>query len=584
MNTDPGASRISDQETPRGRTLSRRSVAKLAALTLSAQGVAALLAACGGTTAPTATSAPASSAASPAAASSSAASGATGVAKSTSANTSAAKFKAPIVTQGVDPETLDPHFGESGISGNVFANCLEPLIGYDRKMNLVPVLAESWQTMDDKVTWRFKLRQNVQFQNGEPFNADAVKFTIDRTMDAALRAKGLNDPFPDRSGITKVNVIDPFTVDMVLKEPNIVLPVFLTFLYMLEPKYYTATPIQQTALKPIGTGPWQVTEWVKGDHLTLKSFTGYWRGDPGIPEITFKPVPEKATGINMLLAGEADLVGNLAPEDFPTIQGNSKLRTSMAQGSRRVHLGIPANAPKYKDRAIRQALRQAVDYAGIAKALLGPLAPKPRPDVLVAGDTWLNSQLPLPQYSADAAKKALQAANFPFSTKISVYSPAGRYLKDKELAQAVAGNLRSIGLQADAQILDWTVYTDKMRSKEGLDDLYLLGLGSRFYGPEDVSIVTTGQIWDQTHWITDTQNGPVFQKMYKDLIQTFDDKKQHETVNEMQRLFVEESVWLPLWLEPAASGVNKRLTWEDSGGGNRLAFWLQGEDPVKVTA
>ena len=73
---------------------------------------------------------------------------------------------------------------------------MEALIGYDKDMNPVPLLAESWQILDDKVTWRFKLRQNVKFHNGEPFNAEAVKFTIERTMNEDLRKQGLNDPFP----------------------------------------------------------------------------------------------------------------------------------------------------------------------------------------------------------------------------------------------------------------------------------------------------------------------------------------------------------------------------------------------------
>jgi peptide/nickel transport system substrate-binding protein len=495
-----------------------------------------------------------------------------------------AALKTPIVTQGVDPETLDPHFGESGISANIFQNNFETLVHYDRKMNVVPVLAESWQVLDDKVTWRFKLRQNVKFQNGEPFNAESVKFTIERTMNEDLRKQGLNDPFPSRSGITRVNVVDPSTVDLVLKEPNIVLPVFLTFLYMLEPKYYAAKSPQETALAPIGTGPWQVTEWIKGDHLTLKSYPNYWRGDPGIPEIRFKPVPEKATRLNMLLAGEADIVGGLTPEDFPTVESNTRLRMSRATGSRRVHLGIPANVPKYHSRAVRQALVQAIDYDGMAKGLLGPMAPQRRSNVLIAGDGWLHPDLKPVAYNADAAKRALQAANFPMSERISIYSPAGRYLKDKELAQALAGSLRTAGLTAEAQILDWTVYTDRMRADKGLDDLYLLGLGSRFNGPEDASIVTTGQIWDQTHWIEETENGPKFQALYKELLQTTDEKRQKDMVNQLQALFQEEAVWASLWLEPAASGVNKRITWEDSGGGNSLRFWLPNEDPTKVTA
>jgi peptide/nickel transport system substrate-binding protein len=492
--------------------------------------------------------------------------------------------KPPIVTQGVDPETLDPHFGESGVIGNVLNNVLEPLLHYDRNMNIVPVLAESWEVQPDQVTWRFKLRQSVKFQNGEPFNADAVKFTVERTMDSDLRAKGLNDPFPSRSGIAKVNVIDPFTVDMVLKDPNIVMPVFLTFLYVLEPKYYTTKSFQETALQPVGTGPWRVTDWQKGDHLTLQSYSGYWRGDPGIPEIRFKPVPEKSTRLNMLLAGEADVVGGLLPEDFPTVAGDSKLRISRATGSRRVHLGIPTTISRYHTRAVRRALLQAIDYDGLAKGLLGPMAPQRRNNVLTAGDGWLNTQIPLIQYSPDAARQTLQSAGFAFSDKISIYTPEGRYLKDKELATAIAGNLRAIGLNAEAQVLDWTIYTDRMRSDKGLDDLYLLGLGSRFNGPEDASIVTTDQIWDQTHWIQETENGPKFQALYKELLKTSDEAAQKQMVNELQQLFVDEAVWAPLWLEPAASGVNNRFTWEDSGGGNNLRFWLPGEDPARITA
>src|SRR5438093_8504797 len=227
------------------RVATRRRFLARAGVVLGAPALIGLLQAC----APAAPSAPAAPAAQPPTAAP--------ASKAAAPGSGSSSFKTPIVTQGVDPETLDPHFGESGISANVFQNSFETLVHYDRKMNIVPVLAESWQVLDDKVTWRFKLRQNVKFQNGEPFTAEAVKFTIERTMNEDLRKQGLNDPFPGRSGITKVNVVDPSTVDLVLKEPNIILPVFLTFLYILEPKYYASKSPQDTALAPMGTGPWQ---------------------------------------------------------------------------------------------------------------------------------------------------------------------------------------------------------------------------------------------------------------------------------------------------------------------------------------
>src|SRR5205823_15131596 len=137
--------------------------------------------------------------------------------------------------------------------------------------------------------------------------------------------------------------------------------------------------------------------------------------------------PEKSTRLNMLLAGEADVVGGLLPEDFSAVDGDSKLRISRASGSRRVHLGIPTNVPRYHSRAVRQALLQAIDYDGLAKGLLGPMAPQRRNNVLVAGDAWLNGALPLVAYDPAAAKAALQAAGFDFGSAISIYTPAGRY-------------------------------------------------------------------------------------------------------------------------------------------------------------
>lgn len=492
--------------------------------------------------------------------------------------------KPPTLVQGVDPETLDPHFGESGVIANVLGNVMESLVAYDRRMRPVPQLAESYEVQADKVTWRFRLRQGVKFQNGQPFNADAVKFTIDRTMNPALRSQGLNDPFPARSGVTQVRVVNPNTVDIVLGRPNIIFPVFLSFLYILEPGYYGSRPPRETSVAPIGTGPWKVDEWVKGDHLTMSAFDGYWRGAPRIKRVNWRPVPEKSTRMNMLITGEADIAIALSPDDLPIIERVSKLRVSIAPGSRRMHIGIPTDSAKYKDRRVRYALSHAIDWDGLAKGLLGRLAPERRAMVLVAGETWVNPRLKPLEFNRQRARNLLTEAGFPMNERIRIYTPVGRYLKDKETAEAVAGQFREIGLQAEAVPLDWSIYTDKMRSPGGMDDLYLLGLGSRFNGPEDLSIVTTGQIWDQTKWITHTQNGPKFNAMYKELIETVDEKKQQEMAFQMETMFMEEAPWISLWIQPGAAGVNRRLDWEDSGGGDRLNLWLPGDRDVRFVS
>jgi peptide/nickel transport system substrate-binding protein len=571
------------------QSVSRREFLKLAALASVPVFVAGCLPQ--GTPAPAAapskaavpTAAPAAPAAAPAAAVPAAPAAAAPTAAATAVKAAAAAAKPLVVatSYGTEPDTLDPHYGESAIGMTVLNNVMETLVNYDRKMNLVPVLAESFQAMDDKVTWRFKLRKNVKFHNGEPFNADAVKFTVERTLNESLRAKGLNDPFPSRSGIKKITVVDPYTVDMELKEPNVVLPVFLTFLYMLEPKYYGSAPITETSIKPIGTGPFKITEWVKGDHITFQAFDGYWQGKSPLAEFRFKPIPEVSTRLNMLLAGEADIIGGITPENFAKIEADSKLRISKAPGTRRAHIGIPCNVERYKDRRVRLAICQAIDSASLGKALFGSIAPPPVNNVLVSGESWVNKDLPIVKFDPEAAKKALQEANFPFAEKVTVFGSGGGIVP--ELIKAVAGQLRKVGINAEAQLLDWTVFTDKMRSDKGIGDLYYLTLGSRANGPEDVSIVTTDQIWDQTQWSKNTENGPKFNALYKELAQTFDEKQQHTKVNELQKLFLEEHAWAHLWIEPVANGVNKRVTWEDSGGGNRLQFWIAGSESDKIT-
>lgn len=504
-------------------------------------------------------------------------------APATSAPAVIVKQKPVILLQGVDPESLDPQFGESGISAAVYVNTIESLVQYNRNMELVPLLCESYQVLDDNVTWRWKLREGVTFWNGQPFNAESVKFTVERTMNEELRQQGLNDPFPSRTGIQEVIIQDNYTVDMVLAEPNIVMPVFTYFLYMLEPSYYSSKTPQETALMPMGTGPYMVTDWVKGDHLTLEANPNYWRGEPPIKTLIYKPVPEKSTRMNLLLTGEADVVKDLDPDDLAALQGANNVRPSIAPGSRRTHIGIPTRVARYQDRRVREALRYAVDWQSLNDGLLAGLAVH-RPTVLVTNEGWIPSSLNPWPYDPEKAKDLLAEAQFPMDEPITIYVPQGRYLKGEEVCLAIAGQFRNVGLNADVQVLDWTVFTDQMRSESGLDDLYLLGLGSRFNGPEDVSIVTTGQVWDQTGWIENTENGPKFGALYSQLRETFDEQAQHDLVAEMLDLFEQECVWISLWLQPAVSGATNCTDWEDWGGGGNLAMWPPPPDePVNYT-
>ena len=301
----------------------------------------------------------------------------------------AAPQKPVVIAQGTDPPTLDPQFAESGDLANIENELFSRLIAYDSQMRISPDLATSFQVMPDQVTWQFKLRPGVTFWNGEPVDARAVKYTFDRVGDQALRKQGLDDPYYGRVGFDHLTIVDNYTVNFVLKEPSIVFPVYTTFNPILAPGYYSSHTPAETAIQPMGSGPWMFDEWVKDDHLRLRANPRYWRGKPQVDTLIFRIAPDASTRMAMLETSEVDLVADLSPDDVARVEGRSTLRVSKAIGGRRVNISIPTQNPIFKDRRVRQAMNLAVDFDTINKTLLRGVA-FGRMAVPVNGVTWID--------------------------------------------------------------------------------------------------------------------------------------------------------------------------------------------------
>jgi peptide/nickel transport system substrate-binding protein len=483
-----------------------------------------------------------------------------------------------VIVQGVDVPTLDPQFSESGHFGNIQHSMFDFLISYNKNMEIVPDAAESFQLLPDRRTWQFKIRRGIRFWNGEPLDAKAVKFTFDRIANPALRRQGLNDPYIQRVDLQRVDIVDDYTVNFVLQKPTILFLVYTTFNPILAPGYYGRASIQETAIKPMGSGPWMFKEWKKDDHLTVVANPNYWRGRPSIDTIIWGAVPETSTRLALLQTGAADVVADLAPEDVPRVDADPNLRVCKATGARRVHIALPTQNPIFKDRRVRQAFNLAVDFDAINKALLNNLA-SGRMAVPVNGDIWVDKAIQPYRYDADRARALLREASWNPNTPVTIFSPVGRYMKDKELAQAVAGFLQRVGVRAEAQTLEWSVFSDRARRSQ-FTMPYLIGYGSRFYGPDDLAVLMEPgfQGWE---WIENTERGPEARRIYEELVGTFDVAKQRDLVHRASRIFVEEAPWIFLWKQASVFGVSKRLQWHCFSD-YRIYLWLPGEADSRV--
>ncbi|HET7342452.1 MAG TPA: ABC transporter substrate-binding protein, partial [Methylomirabilota bacterium] len=277
------------------------------------------------------------------------------------------------------PENLDPTMNLSSIRAAVGVSMFDSLVGRDRDNKLVPELAESWRTLND-TTWQFRLRRGVVFHDGEPFNAEAVRFTIERVLDPQQKS-------PNRANIAeiaRVEVVDDATVNLVTSKPYAALLNRLVDFPILPPRYTAEKGNQAFALHPVGTGPYRFVSLVKDEQLVVEAFDRHWRGGPAIPRIVFKPIPEPFTRAAALRNGEVDLITTVPPNLARDLEKIAGLRVQRVPSTWDIYLGLNAFKKPLSDVRVRQALNYASDVDAIIKSVLdgngrrleGPFTPQ----------------------------------------------------------------------------------------------------------------------------------------------------------------------------------------------------------------
>jgi peptide/nickel transport system substrate-binding protein len=346
------------------------------------------------------------------------------------------------------------------ILGNILDYPIQ-LANEGENLVLKPHLVQTW-TNRDPLTWRLTLKQGVKFSNGEPFNAEAFKFSIDAQKITTATMKFY------LGNIKEVKVIDDFTVDLITTTPSPLTIPNLVQVYIYPPKY-----TQESGAKfgeaPVGTGPFKFVEWIKGDHVTLEANKEYWdtktwpKGPP-IDKLTFKFCPDPTTRIAMLQRGEVDLIDNVDPDQIATIQGNSNLKIYSASGYKRIYLNIYARPGEVKpldDVRVRRALNYAVDKASIARNLLGSNA-TPYTGYTHTGLACKNTSLQPFAFDQARARTLLTEAGYPTGFTVDLFTTTGAFPKDRDLAQAVAAQFSQVGIKANIVPLEFADYSTRI--------------------------------------------------------------------------------------------------------------------------
>src|SRR5436190_3685041 len=226
-----------------------------------------------------------------------------------------------------DPDILDPTMGRTYVGRIVFSAFCDKLFDIDEKLNIVPQLALSYSTSDDGKEMAIKLRPGVKFHDGEPFDAEAAKFSIDRhlTFPGSFRQ-------PELAAVDHVDVVDPLTIKLVLKTPFSPLIAQLTDRagMMVSPKAAKEAG-DRFGLKPVCAGPYKFVERVQQDRIVGEKFADYWNKDNVfIDRVVYLPIVDATVRLANLKSGGLDLIERVLATDIKEVRADSRLKLSSA--------------------------------------------------------------------------------------------------------------------------------------------------------------------------------------------------------------------------------------------------------------
>lgn len=460
----------------------------------------------------------------------------------------------------IEPESLDIHVGERGQLPAIMRNVYDTLLVKALDGSFKPSLATSWDVSPDGKTYTFKLRQGVMFQDGTPFNAQAVKFNFDRIVDPALEsrwAKQLIGPYDSSEAV------DDYTVRIKLKDSYgpFLEALTQTFLGMVSP-----TAVQKWgkdyASHQVGTGPFIFKEYVPKDHLTLERNPDYnWapaiyqhQGPAYVDRIIFKFIPESATRLGTVETGETNLIHTFAPTDLPVIRSDSNLQVYInSRAGRARHYTLNVQKEPTNDLAVRQALNMAIDRPTIAKTLFGdvnsPAFGHFAPGTLYYSDSLEKEYSQKYAYDPAKAAKLLDDAGWTMGTD-GIRHKGGKPLSlvlvsssQKEVHELIQAQLKKIGV--DVQIQMMAVPAFFAACGKGDDNLCFLG----GIGTPDPGLWMSGYFGLDGKYNWSNHKNTQLDSLLSDGLKTADPAKRQDIYSQVQRIILDQALTLPVFYE-----------------------------------
>jgi peptide/nickel transport system substrate-binding protein len=370
-------------------------------------------------------------------------------------------------------DSFDPLFAQTSVS--VLPFMMETLTRLSSYGEIEPLLAFSWEISEDGLTYTFNLQTGVFFSDGTPFNADAVKFNLERFQ-------ALNPPMISSTvakNLREIEIVDDHQIKLHLNAPSNDLLMALSDVHLSILSPASIPPESEDyknidLLTPYGTGPFILYEYNGIDRLTLHRNLNYWNFAPTNDIIIIQSIADVLMRENMLLNNEIDLTVDLPPEDVNILTDYDTVVVQEGQPFRQVFIGINTSRPFMDNAPVRQALNYAMDQQAIVNDIMKGRA---LTSTSLIPQGFIGSCQANPPYTQDLGRAAslLNEVGIPQNMPLKLILPAGRIQQGEQVAEAAANYLRAVGFQVTVEALDWESYMAALNApyEERDYDLYL---------------------------------------------------------------------------------------------------------------
>jgi peptide/nickel transport system substrate-binding protein len=467
-----------------------------------------------------------------------------------------------VIVQGSEPDSLAPDIDAIRTTVRVHNHMFEAATKYSwdgSEITLEPSLTESWEQIEPN-RWRFHVRPNIKFHNGEDLTAEAFKFSLDTYIGNAGMVSTI---FADR----QIEVVDDLTFDVVTDAENFAaLPATMSFLAIYPPQYYEEVGgSDEFGIKPVGTGPYKFVSWNKGVEIKLEANDEYWgEPKPQIQELIFRSVPDAATRVAQLETGEADLITDLPPELAERVESLDDAHTVEMDSNRRLFFFFNTFDGPTADVRVRQAVNYAVDTQSIIDNLFDGHAGVIK-GIYLPSEAGFNPDFEGYPYDPDRARELLADAGYADGVEIDLHYTIGNTTLDKETAEAVQGQLAEVGITANMDGRPVAALSQDYANQNSTG-MNMWSFAPVWFDPSFIMIVHFSSTGLYRYNASEEQD-----ELIAEAFSESDPETRIQLYQELEDyLMMEKAVWLPLYAQQDIYGVSDALNFDQNARPDQL--------------